>query len=309
MCNQLKEKFDEWREWLLGDDIHSIRHQIHNMIWDSAVFQSINEARGYAPQDEAGQIEVNRMVHLFINRSFFETQAVAIRRLLDEGAFSGPKSVYSLYGLLDNMERNSGLLTRKAILCALDLPYDYVNRKAELDQGWNGSLRKAGKEHQKCGMSETIHRYLDSLTGIDASRRSPNDLVRPSFFRWLKADLVRHKAIRAFVDKFLAHSATPESRATLADGETDILLEQIHDAHKTIWRITDLIGTCLFGAGLGVTLTTTFDQFEHFDKPWATKETIAKLQESWNEYRATTRKWNEWKWEAEYASSRSGPNH
>ena len=48
MCDQLREKFAEWKEWLLGDDVHSIRNQIQNMIWDTAVYQSINEARAYA---------------------------------------------------------------------------------------------------------------------------------------------------------------------------------------------------------------------------------------------------------------------
>jgi hypothetical protein len=45
----LKTKFKEWEEWLVGDDINSIRNQIYDMIWDSAVFQSINECRRYAP--------------------------------------------------------------------------------------------------------------------------------------------------------------------------------------------------------------------------------------------------------------------
>lgn len=307
MCDRLRDKLDERKDWLLGDDAHSIRNQIHSMIWDSAVYQSINEARKYAATDDAGRTELNAMVHHFIDRCFFATQAMAIRRLLDEGPSSGPKSVYSLRGLLNDMERHCHLLTRKAMLCALDLPYDYINRKAELDQAWDGSLRLVGPEHRKCGASETIHRYLDSLTGVDPSRRSPSDLVQASFFHWLKRRLERHKAIRRFVDKFLAHSATRESRATLADRETDVLLGQIQDAHETIWQTADLAGTCLFGAGLPGMLVTAFNQFEHFDRPWATEETVAKLRELWDEYRATISKWRQWKWEAEYSGRESGP--
>ena len=84
MCNPLRERFDEWKDWLRGDDVHSIRSQIHNMIWDSAVYQSINEARAYAPTDDKGQVELNAMVHHFIDRCFFDTQMMAIRRFLDE---------------------------------------------------------------------------------------------------------------------------------------------------------------------------------------------------------------------------------
>lgn len=248
------------------------------------------------------------MVHQFINRCFFDTQAMAIRRLLDKGASSGPKGVYSLRGLLDDMERNCDSLSRKAILCALELPYDYINKKAELDKGRNGSLQVMGPEHWACSRSEIMHRHLDSLTSADPSRRSPNDLVQPSFFHRLKTRLEKHKAIGRFVDTFLAHSATPESRATLADKETNVLLGQIEDAHKTIWQTADLVGTCLFGAGLSDMLGTTFDQFEHFAKPWATEETVVRLRKSWDAYRATTRKWSEWMWETEYSGPESGPS-
>jgi len=48
MYDQLREEFAEWKEWLLGDDVHSIRNQIQDMIWDTAVYQSINEVRAYA---------------------------------------------------------------------------------------------------------------------------------------------------------------------------------------------------------------------------------------------------------------------
>jgi hypothetical protein len=67
MCD-IKIKFKEWREWLIGSDINSISNQIHNMIWDSAVFQSINECRKYAPVNKNGEIELNGVVHQFIRK-------------------------------------------------------------------------------------------------------------------------------------------------------------------------------------------------------------------------------------------------
>src|SRR4030042_925182 len=106
MCN-LKTIFKEWEERLVGDDINSIRNQIYNMIWDSAVFQSINECRKYAPKNEKGEIELNGVVHRFIDKCFFETQAIAIRRLIDKR-----KDVISIYRLIDDMEEHRPLLTR-----------------------------------------------------------------------------------------------------------------------------------------------------------------------------------------------------
>ena len=78
--------------------LNSIKNQIHNMIWDSAVFQSINECRKYAPKNEKGEVELNGEVHHFINRCFFETQAIAIRRFLDKR-----NDVISLYRLVNDI--------------------------------------------------------------------------------------------------------------------------------------------------------------------------------------------------------------
>ena len=63
----VKEKFSEWENMLLGEDKHSIRSQIRDMIWDSAVFQCINESRRHAAKDNKGVIKQNKMLHYFIN--------------------------------------------------------------------------------------------------------------------------------------------------------------------------------------------------------------------------------------------------
>jgi hypothetical protein len=123
----LKAKIREWEEWLCGDDINSIESQIHNMIWDSAVFQSINECRRYAHKNEKGEIELNGVVHKFIDRCFFETQAIAIRRFLDRR-----RDVISLYRLIDDIEKHSHLLTRGNILAVHGYPYDYKQEKKRI---------------------------------------------------------------------------------------------------------------------------------------------------------------------------------
>ncbi len=306
----LKAKFKEWEEWLVGDDINSIRNQICSMIWDSAVFQSIIECRRYATKNEEDEIELNGMIHRFMDKCFFETQALAIRRLLDKNVSSGERSVISLYRLVDDIEKHSHLLTRGSILAAHDYPYNYEQEKARLkDEAFNnvppGTCVVMGQDYAKCCLSEDIHQSVDALAGIGDSDRSPNDHIRPQIFKWLKEQLSYCEKITMFVNKFLAHSATLKSREYLNSKESDVTLGQILEAHKIICQIAIFIsgrrGILSQGCSLGEVLACPqYDQFVHFNKAWASEEAIVKLYDFWHKYDIQTRNWHQWDWENEF---------
>ncbi len=299
----LKVKFKEWEEWLDGGDVNSIRNQIHSMIWDSAVFQSINECRRYAPKNEKDEIELNGVVHRFIDKCFFETQALAIRRLLDKR-----KDVISLRRLVGDIENHSHLLTRGSILAAHDYPYDNEQEKARLsDEAFKNRPPDAkcvvmGQDYAKCCLAEGIHQCIDALAGIECSDRSHNDRIRPQIFKWLRQRLSDCKEIATFVDKFLAHSATPESRDYLNSKELDVTLGQILEAHKIICQTTIFVGGRMgIRSGFSDVLAIPqYDQFAHFDKAWASEETIVKLYDFWRKYDMQTRNWQQWEWENEF---------
>ena len=185
----LRAKIKEWEEWLVGNDINSIRNQIYNMIWDSAVFLSINECRKYAPKNDKGEPELNGVIHQFINRCFFETQAITIRRLLDKRS-----DVISLRRLVEDMGKYCHLLTRGNILAVHGYPYEYEQEKRRLTEEAfknkpSGTVVTMDQDYMMCCQAEYVHRTIDSLAGIGPSKRSPDDLVRPQIFEWLKERL------------------------------------------------------------------------------------------------------------------------
>ena len=302
MCD-LQTKFKEWEEWLVGDDINSIRNQIYNMIWDSAVFQSINECRKYAPKNEKGEVELNGVVHQFINRCFFETQAIAIRRFLDKR-----DDVISLRRLIEDMEKHHHLLTRENILAVHGYPYDYEKEKKRIDEQSKvsqGAYRIMGEDYHKCCDSEYTHKFIDSLAGVDPSHRSPDDLIRPQIFEWLKQRLSRCEEISEFVNKFLAHSATPKSRDYRNPPKLDVNLGQILEANKIICQTAIFIGRKMgvlgYVKGVGDVLAyPQYDQFVYFDKAWASEKTIEKLRGFWSNYDMQTRSWHEWVWNDDF---------
>ena len=308
--DNLKAKIREWEEWLAGDDANSIRNQIWNMISGFAVFQSINECRKHAPKNDKGEVELNGPVHRFIDRCFFETQAIAIRRLLDRGPSSGKKSVTSLYVLIDDMQKHCHLLTRGTIIDAHGYPYDYENEARRItnetfaDRG--SGVQMMGQDYGNCKLSEFAHKRIDSLAGVQASYRSRNDAIKTQVFDWLKGRLSGCEEIKNFVDKFLAHPASPESRAFLEPNESDVTLRRITNAHETICQTAMFIsqmGILSEGNGVVAVLPSVqYDYFEHIDKPWATRDTVDRLRNSWTIYKRKTDDWCHWDWEDDFSS-------
>ena len=162
-----------------------------------------------------------------------------------------------------------------------------------------------GADHTKCDLSDYTHQFIDLLAGIDSSKRKPDDTIRPEIFEWLKQKLGGCEKICEFVNKFLAHSATPENRSYCTPSELDVTLGQILESHKIICQTAIFIGRKMgilgYGKGVGVVLPyPQYDQFVHFDKAWASEKTVEKLYEFWRDYDMQTRSWHEWVWKDDF---------
>jgi hypothetical protein len=288
----LKAKFAEWRNMLLGEDPNSIRKQIYEMIFDSAVFQCINESRKYAAKNDKGDIKQNRMAHDFITQSFFKTQLLSIRRLTDNRS-----DVYSLYRLIEDVKENSSILTRKNILDSRNLPYDYEKAIATFKKE-TGYIKGPFMVPPEIASSEDIHKRIDSIVGVAADKRNPDDLIPINTLKQFNDKLASIDELCKYVNKFIAHSATPESRKVIPD-EIEGALGKVLNAHKIICETASFIGNnllfCGFGSFLSISRYGQFDQFdlfEYLDEPIASKETIEKLREFWEKYRRETEQWN-----------------
>ena len=297
----VKEKFDEWKNILIGDDIHSIRNQIIRMIRESAFFHCLNESRKYTLKDDKGEIKQNRMLHYFINQSFFKTQLLSIRRLVDKdfGRINKGKeyTVYSLYNLIKDLKKNRDLLTRENIFTVYDLPYDYEKELFEYEKSID--CTKPYFVPHKIGYSKTLHYQIDSILGITPNKRSPKDLIPIDILKPFEGQLNNIEELCKYVDKYIAHATTPESRKLVPD-EIEGALGKVLNAHKIICETASFIGNkllfCGFGNVLHISQYGRFDEhdvFEYLDEPIATKETIENMRKYWEKYRRETNQWNQ----------------
>jgi hypothetical protein len=132
------------------------------------------------------------------------------------------------------------------------------------------------------------------MVGIAADKRSPDDLVPDNVLKQFDDKLARIEELCKYVDKYIAHSAAPDSRKAIPY-EIKEALGKISNAHKIICERASFIGNNLLFYGFGDFLPIPqFDQFEYLDEPIASKETMEKLREFWQEYRTETEQWYKW---------------
>ncbi len=286
----------KWIEWLHGDDTHSISRQISSILWDHALFLTVNELRRIAAEEPERGVGINGPVIRLFDAGFITTQAVAIRRLIEKPKRDPKWSVLSLRRVLDDIEQNVDLMTRENYVCYDGLPYDYdlVYQQwlSSLPSGVNsGSLPMQGPN--AFPMSESVHKNFDILAQVDPTKRSRNDLVKIEVLEYLESEIKKCENIKKYVDKFIAHAAAPETRVSLSDEEKGITLERLETYHKIIYQVASFIsGQLIWESNLGGLPVPQYDHLKNLDKRWITAKKMEKAHKKWDEYRKEVAEWD-----------------
>ena len=301
VLEQFKVKHVLWKKCLSGDDRNSVFNQIHQMIWNAAVFNVINESRKIATADEKGRKEVNGMIHRFIDRCFFDSQFLCIRRLVDPAVLDGARGVFSLLSLLNDMRANTFLITRGNLFAVDGMEYDYETVQQK-ELAYMDAQLKAGKSSYWLPpelVSHTVrirHEHIDILCGTDPERRSPNNTVCPEIFYYLIKKLKdASDTIGLHVNKFVAHSASPESREESNADDVKITMRHLWDAHKVICQVANLIDTHIVSrASHNFLPTPQYNNFQHIDRALVSTEDVKALSDAWHGFQKETDAWSSW---------------
>ncbi len=298
---QFKEKRKQWIFCFSGDERHSIIRQIYNMVWNAAVFKVINEARRIATKNGQKQAELNGMLHRFIDRCFFDSQLLAVRRLCDLYPFEGSKGVFSLVSLIDDMKKHIELMTRANFFADEGLEYDIETIR---QKEW-----KYFRKHTKNGSGalwipndvdshsvEQRHNELDALTNVNKEQRSPNDTVSVDMLNFL-IDKVTHSTdnIKLRVDKYIAHAASPESRQVINADEISLTLNCLWESHRIICQVANFLDMYLLSRTSHIFLPTPqYDHFEFIENPLVSAEQVELVSNAWHEFHCETESWGSW---------------
>ena len=300
-----KKKRNLWVSCMSGADPHSIQHQIGNMLWDAAVYRIVNEARRIAAPAPGGGVQLNGPVHGLMDKGFYIGQMMAVRRLKDRQGLYGQRGTYSLAGLLQDIKDNAHLMRREHLFAAEGMEYDCETVRREY-QEWRLAQDRAGKK--TCPMPikfyycrhEQRHRIIDDLAGVQPTKRCAKDVVRPEIpeclLRRLNGACDR---IHAHANKFVAHAATPQSRASMDAKDLRVSLGDLWNAHETIYKIAVFVSVHLLNDAMFSALPVpSFDQFDYIDRPLVPSDHVGDLAAAWDAYEAETKGWRTWEVDA-----------
>jgi len=285
----LEQARKNWFDCLKGNDTNAIFQQISQMIWDTAIFRLVVESRQIKIEKNAKAPAINGALHSFIDRNYFQSQVTFIRRLVDKRyGLIGPKAVYSIYSLISDICDRRNELTREAFIRLRNMPYDYTEiqkRKQPV-----GKDLFVPPELDWESIAET-HQTFDRLSGKMHNDRQPNDVILERVFTRLKERLDVCRQITNYVDKFVAHSATPESRAIQDVSASEITFKKLWEAHKIIFVVAEFLSLILFSEEhMALAIENPFF-FQYLGTPLFEQVEIGRIRSAFESYREETEQW------------------
>ena len=295
----LRLKRQQWLKVLDGEDQHSIYRQLAQVAWDAASFKVINEARKLTVANSHDGFRLNGLIHDLLDRGFFTTQLLAIRRLTDVNyPLEGRKSVWSLTGLLDDMAESHRLLTRAAMFEVEGLEYD-VKRVRERFDKWSEQPHQGLRvvpNDMNFGNIVFRHSSINRLIGKTVTSIIPDDTVGTEVFTGLREMIVAScDAANLYVNKFLAHAASPDDRRGDNADSVDVTLGMLREAHQVICQVASFLSIYVLGAAHPNYLPVPqYNLWENIEVPLVNLKNIPDLRKVWAESNSELHDWTHW---------------
>jgi len=291
---QLEETWNQWKECLFSKDRNAIFSQIILMLWDTAIYKIILQGRQLRIKENPENPQVNLQLHKFIDRNYFQAQSAVIRRLVDKnGKIDGDNGVYSLAAIIKDLKNHREKLDRKTYLSLRGMPYDYSEiQKNEREF----ILDKISKDDPFSTPSEldwakieNAHKVFDRLSNVNPEMRSPKDLIEKKVFTRLENRLKECDRLSVLVNKFIAHSATPESREGI--NFLSIKGSEVWRLQKILYEVANFLGVVLFSVDTAPLPGAPYSSYLNWDKPLFLEEERQGVYDIYMKYEKETDDW------------------
>lgn len=250
ILDSIEKAWLNWTVCLVGNDVNSIFQQITQMIWDAGIYRIILKSRNIAIQRNPDQPKINHALHLFIDRNFFQTQSMQIRRIVEASYnITGAKGVFSIGAILKDIKQHRLELTRQKYMELRNLTYDYsliIQEREEFFRSQKTNNAFFVPKQYDWESIEEAHQTFDLLSRKKKEDRKLDDVIDRLVLESFSYKLSECKDISIYVDKFVAHSATPESRSYYDENDYTITLGKIWKANEIIFKVANFLSELLF---------------------------------------------------------------
>jgi hypothetical protein len=271
-AEKLEQLFDKCI-LILGhaDDTNSVVFQLIDLAYKDTIYKCFNEGLRL---DEKNSNSPKALVSL-IHESFFASQLLAIRRLLDGG-----EDVQSLRRIFDLIFSNKELFTRDAFVTA---------KRNRIERRSHPELQ--GMER------EFINQLFDSVSNKSANSRSENDTLHLPFLDAIKEYLDRPSLIHQYTDAFIAHALLKKKHKLNEFDLSQISLENIETLLETISWLSYTLSRYVGELILFEVPTVTFDKFEGWFNSVFSKNLEVELKNFWYEQANLLKSWEQNYWD------------
>lgn len=293
-----KKKREGWLVCLRGPDVNSVINQVWDLTWRACVFHIVQTAVNTVPRNDEGYAELNGSIVAFLRTNYAVAQMAAIRCLIDHR-----NGVYSLWRLVDDIDRNRVHVTRANIFDAEGIEYDIQKVEAAYRK-WKAE--NVGPETRGWGVPPDVdtspvwnrHDFADRISRVNPANRCPSDVISESLLKDLKTALDSCNAVKTHVDKYIAHAATQRSRARLSPDEENPTWDQLDDAIRAICRVASFVSLLLEGKEPQLVEYPPAGWEQYLEQPFSTPENVHKLVAAWEEFSEKAQSWSKWNWDA-----------
>lgn len=243
------EKYNTWYAWrscLLETDVNSVIMRIRDICRNMIVFIILTTIRKLDREVNPCQQPSSRAFDYFVDEHFYTSQLTLLRSMVDSASFDGQRGVYSLRSVIGNMRKHLLGFTREDYFQFNGLTYS-IEKAAQLHNEFvQNNHFLFIPNYTDWEKTEVAHNAFDVLAECDHGMGLKTDQINFEIFEKLELLLKPVDELKVYVDKYIAHSATPFSRETIIDKMGVITLQKILECQIRVLKAYNALSQLFF---------------------------------------------------------------
>ncbi len=191
LMTQHDQHIATWRD-AFRDETTGIHRTIQDLLWNYAAFRTTVRIVRLANEKRGSRPPLNQMMFNLVSEGYWSSLLLGTRRLLDKAPINGPKGVYSIRSVVNDVKASQNWLTSRIYVeKVLDAQYDLDRLHQEQHDHLVAAKGRPVWGDPELMKSQAAHRHFDVLSGVSPSGRNPSDLISATVLEKIETRLAK----------------------------------------------------------------------------------------------------------------------